>query len=133
VLSVVVLAACGGVDDEDPEAVARALAEANYICDEAAVERINELTLPSEREPIEPRPDNCGAGSRSPVNSGQLDEFDRETDDPPGEPPELQLASGPEQGDFVTISVADDEGESDITLVRTEDGWRWNPGGEPSL
>lgn len=125
-LAAVALVGCGGIDDEDPEAVARALADANYRCDQEAVDQIRELTLPSKREPIEPRPDNCGDGT-------QLSPFDRETTQPVNDPPELEIASGPTQGDFVTVYVRElnDDDDGEITLVHTDDGWRWDPEGEP--
>lgn len=131
-------AACGGVDDEDPEAVARALAEANYRCDEDAVEQIDELTLPSKRKPIEPRADNCNAGSGPtgqgrPDQGGPLEDFDRHPDQAADTPPEL-ATSARVDGDFAVVHVEelDDDGAEDITLVHTGDGWRWDPEGDLS-
>lgn len=132
-LALALVAAGCGVDDEDPEAVARALAEANYRCDEDAVEQLDELTLPSKRKPIEPRADNCDAGRRGPYSGGQLEGFDRNAGQPPDQLPELALSTEM-RGDFAVVHAAElnDNDEEDITLVRTDDGWRWDPEGDPS-
>lgn len=135
VLSLAALGCGGGVDEEDPRAVALALAEANYRCDATAVEQINDLTLPAKQSPIDPDGEDCDAGRLSPVNSGQLDAFDRNSDQPLDDPPPRTAAAGDEDGDFVTVLVEEDDAthasdDSEITLVRTDAGWRWDPGGE---
>jgi hypothetical protein len=128
-LVAVALAACGGIDDEDPEAVARALADAIYRCDQPDIDRLRELTLASETEALDgisPAKDNCGGASP------EITGIDHDPGEPE-EPPPLELVavvSGPTQQIHRVRQLADGYGSSDegyIVLVHDDDPWRWSP------
>jgi hypothetical protein len=144
VLLAVALAAggCGGgVDSDDPEDVARALADAIYRCNEDDVALIQETTLPAEQAEVadlDPAEDNCD------VSGSELTGLDDRDSAPRDDPPDWQTTvisattvdGQPIRGDddYTVVRVveigsvgSDDGSTGDVILARTDEGWRWSP------
>lgn len=142
VLSLAVLGCGGGVDSDDPEDVARALADAIYRCNEDDVALIQETTLPAEQAEaadLTAAEDNCTTAAGSTL--AELDDRDRAPRDDPPDWQAVVISATTVDGQPITgdddwtvvrvteIGVADldDASTGDIVLVRTDDGWRWSP------
>jgi hypothetical protein len=131
------LAACGGsgdvhgVDTSDPKEVAEAIVNATFNCGDEGNGLIYDLTAPAER-----------GTSREEFMQAQRRAGCRPRD----VPEELQVSEFGQRGDFIGYQfrpavsadiagaylpdgLADEDGDGlgSVTLVKTDDGWRFKP------
>ena len=130
ILAVSGAAACGGdggIDPEDPEAVAEALARASFACGEDGAGVIYDLILPAQRAPA--------------TRDAALSEQRREGCVPKPIPDDLHVALTTRRGDFreyrftpttddAAPGVAPYLDEGSIPLVETDGEWRYVPRGD---
>lgn len=119
-LTPLALAGCGGVDRDDPVAVAVAYAESYYRCGDDGAGARWEITVPSsaddtrERELETERRDGCTPRD-VPEITGMVDE--RESG--------VQIVTV-----FDASAPASAQRQVPIGLVNTDDGWKVDPGNE---